>query len=312
MRGVGVNRRVLGASAAAVALGLLIVAPAFACGATSGNISATPSPVDAGAPVKVTGVQWMAAPEGKTVTIHWGGKSAAVAASAAPAPDGGFTETITAPAGAASGSHQITAVQEQLKEGQWVTQVASTVVEVRATAPAPAPQPQPAPVEPTPAVQPAPAAQPAAQVAPTPAPVAAAAPTAAERRSAAAQAAAEKAAAEATAQAAAQAAAQASSAAAAPAAAGSPPPGDNGGAVPPSGAPAPAVETVPALPERPADLGRPRQESGSGTPAWLVALIVGGVALSAGSCAAVVSDVRKRRSARQATPAKTPDTTNRQ
>ena len=284
MRGLTIDRKGLGAGAALVLGALLAIAPAFACGATSGSITATPTLVDAGAPVTVNGVQWMAAPTGKEVTLHWGGKSAPVVATLPAPADGTFSHVVTSPAGATGGNHQITAVQDQLKEGQWVQQAASVIIEVRGTAPAPAPQATPDPVEPAPAAQPAPAVEqapqpvaqaPAAQTAVVPAP----------RRTTATE----------TPAAQASAPAPAPAAAAAPAEAVPPPPSSPGGRTDSA-----TPDVVPAIPERPATLGRPTQPSSGSTPLWLVAMVVVGVALAAGSSAAVVSDVRRRRAARRA------------
>lgn len=283
MRGQTISRKGLSAGAALVLGALLAIAPAFACGAMSGSITATPTPVDAGAPVTVNGVQWMAAPDGKAVTLHWGGKSAPAAATL-PAPEGGtFSHVLTAPAGAQGGNHQVTAVQEQLKEGQWVTQVASAIVEVRVPAPAPAPQATPAPAEPTPAPQPAPAVELATQPTAQPTPAAHPAVAPASRRTSIDMPAA-------------QTAAPSPAVAPAPIEAVPPPPSGPGGRTDSE-----AADVVPAIPERPVNLGRPSPSSSDSTPVWLVAMVVLGVALAAGSSAAVVSDRRKRAARRAAT-----------
>ena len=279
MNGRNVRRSGLLGMAGALVVAVVLVAPAFACTELA-NLSVSPASGGAGTAVTVSGTQFLS---DRPVTVHWGGSSGALLASATTDGAGSFAATITVPAGVTA------ATPAQIFAVQTGSGSRAVPVEFNKQAPAAAPVVQPAPATaPAPTVQaaPAPAAQaPVAQAAPAaaaPAP-ARTAPQAPARQPVAAPAAA------------AASAPAAATAAPAPAAA-------------PVAAPVPQVvdrgelqaiqQPVPAQPVVVSDaaaMGGPRTIE-QGTPLWVVVpLVLVGLTLFAAASAVVVHEVRARR-----------------
>lgn len=187
------------AAGGAVALVLLLAAPAFAC-TPKADFTANTASAQAGAPVELTGSNWDA--EGMPVKILWNGyqsNSSQVLFSVTPDAKGAFKATATIPADARPGFYELSATQTrstgdrkvaQLQQGRFevlepgqqpapqAPEQQSTPAQPQAdtaTAPEAAPAPRPAAATPAAASPAAPAAQPAAPAA-TGADAAAAAP----------------------------------------------------------------------------------------------------------------------------------------
>lgn len=187
------------AAGGAVALVLLLAAPAFAC-TPKADFIANMASAQAGAPVELTGSNWDA--EGMPVKIHWTAyqsNSSQVLFSVTPDAKGAFKATATIPADARPGFYELSATQTrgsgerkvaQLQQGRFQVlepgqQPAPRAPEQQsspaqpeantATAPEASPAPQPEAATPAAASPAARAAQPAAPAA-TGANVAAAAP----------------------------------------------------------------------------------------------------------------------------------------
>jgi hypothetical protein len=294
LRGLA-SRRGLGFAGAALVMAVLVVAPAFACGATGGRIDVRPARGEAGTGVDVVGVGFEGQPGSATVDVRWGGANGQLLAQVTPDESGAFTQRITVPNAAQPGWHQVTATQKRAGFDTYSTSnYAFEVTGVVTPAPAPVvTQPSPAP-QPTPVPQPTATAEvPAAAAAPAPAP----APTAAQAT--ASQPAGTRAA-----------ATPAPPAPAPPTPAPAPPLQAPPAAGPPSGTPerlnlSEIRETDPAglhaapieplLLSDPAAMGGPRTID-SGPPVWLlVPLVLAGLTLFGASCAVVVTEVRHRR-----------------
>ena len=280
MNGRNVRRSGLLGMAGALVVAVVLVAPAFACTELA-NLSVSPASGGAGTAVTVSGTQFLS---DRPVTVHWGGSSGALLASATTDGAGSFAATITVPAGVTA------ATPAQIFAVQTGSGSRAVPVEFNKQAPAAAPVVQPAPATaPAPTVQAAPA--PAAQ-----APVAQAAPAAA---------------APAAARTAPQAPARQPVAAPAAVAAFTPPaaaPAAPAPAAAPVAAPIPQVvdqgelqaiqQPVPAQPVVVSDaaaMGGPRTIE-QGTPLWVVVpLVLVGLTLFAAASAVVVHEVRARR-----------------
>lgn len=264
-----VKRRTLGAVACALVVGLLAVAPAFACTGNRGNISTRPGRADVGVIVVLTGSAFAFGVDAQPISIRWAGQQIS---QVSPDEAGSFSTQITVPRGAEPGWHQITAVQRQAEPDAPFS--ASFAFEVLG-----APTPAPAPA--------APANEPVA----TPAPAQAAAPVSSGAQASPASPAA------ATQVPAARQPVPANVQTPAPVqpAVGEPLP------APVTGSAALPTDNGPRIPalvkDTPAAMGARRTVTiESGAPLWvLLPLMAAGLFLFAASSAVVISEVRKRR-----------------
>ncbi|MGH9283212.1 MAG: hypothetical protein ACRD0S_09800, partial [Acidimicrobiales bacterium] len=137
MKALG-GKRGLGFGAAGVLLALMLVAPAFACGATGGRIDVRPARGEAGMGVDVVGTGYEGQPGSAIVDVRWGGASGQLLAQVQPDEAGGFMQRITVPSNAQPGWHQVTATQK--RAGFDTYAVSSFAFEVTsAVTPAPVP-----------------------------------------------------------------------------------------------------------------------------------------------------------------------------